>query len=347
MRQKIAFTLLKPLWSQPLAHKINLIKKSPEVGLFFFSNFNKMHKKSDLFYVIVNPNSGSKKALKDWEKINSLLRKSIIIFDFYLTKQAGDAIVATKNAIENGYRRFIAVGGDGTLNEVINGIFTQKFCNTDEIVVGILPVGTGNDWSRNYYIPKDYKLAIKLLEKQNIIVQDVGLAEISGRKQFFINVAGLGFDALVAKKTNFQKQKGKGSKFSFLLNIFSTINNYKAISSKIILTDKTFNVDLFSMSIGICRYNGGGMLQLPKAIPDDGLFDVTIIKKISIFDLILNIKKLYDGNILKHPNVINLRTNKLSVISKYNLLLETDGETLETGSYEFSIIPKAIKLIIK
>lgn len=306
-----------------------------------------IHKNTDKFYVIVNPNSGAKKAQKDWKIINALLNKSNVNFDFYFTKSAGDAVNETINAVKKGYRKFISVGGDGTLNEIINGLFKQEICNTNQFIVGIIPVGTGNDWCRHYKIPINYKHSIKIIEKLNTIVQDVGLVKISGRKQFFINVAGIGFDALVAQKTNFQKQIGKVSKLSFLLNIFSTLNEYKSKLTKIVTNGKSFEIDLFSMNVGICKYNGGGMLQLPEAISDDGLFDITIIKNVTIFNLIKSIKKLYDGNILKHPQVINLRTKEVSIINKNKHLLETDGETHEIGDYEFSIIPKAIKMIIK
>jgi len=305
-----------------------------------------MGKKLDKFFIIVNLNSGSGKTKKDWEKINYLLSKSNIIYDVYFTKKNGDAVKITIQAVEKGYRKFISVGGDGTLNELINGLFIQKFCKTYQFIVGIIPVGTGNDWCRYYNFPKNYHEAIKIIENQNLFVQDVGVVEISGRKQYFINVAGIGFDALVAHKTNIQKQKGKGSKFSFLFNIFSSIKNYKAKFSKIIANENSYEIELFSMNVGICKYNGGGMMQLPNAVSNDGLFDVTIIKKISFFDLMRNIKKLYDGNILKHPKVINFKTDSLSVINNNNLLLETDGENVEIGNYNFSIIPNSIKMII-
>jgi YegS/Rv2252/BmrU family lipid kinase len=305
------------------------------------------NKNLNKFYIVVNPNAGAGKTNRDWRKINSLLNNSKLTFDIYFTKYAGDAINAVVNAVENGYRKFIALGGDGTLNEIINGLFSQNICDANEFAVGMIPVGTGNDWCRTYNIPVDYKKAIKIIEEQKIFVQDIGLVEISGKKQYFINVAGLGFDAAVAHKTNIKKQKGKGGKLSYLISIFSVLNKYKSKITKIITSEESIEIDLFSMNVGICKYNGGGMLQLPEAVPDDGLFDVTIIKNVSKFELIRNINKLFDGNILKHPKVINLRTNNLNIINNQDLLLETDGESNAIGNYKFSIIPKAMKVFIK
>src|SRR5690606_32385111 len=116
-----------------------------------------------------------------------------------------------------GYREFIIVGGDGTLNEVINGIFAQKDLDPIEITIGMIPVGTGNDWCRMFGIPFNYHEAVKTILKGKTFIQDVGkvyfLRQQQQYKRYFINIAGIGFDAVVAKKGNDLKEQGKSSIF--------------------------------------------------------------------------------------------------------------------------------------
>ncbi len=306
------------------------------------------------WYVIVNPHAGSKKARADWPEIRKILIKKNFDFESVYTERRYHATELTIQAIEGGYRHLIVVGGDGTLNEVVNGVFKQTLIPTTDITIGVVSVGTGNDWGRMYKMPSKYKKQIKVIRKGNTILQDVGQVTHNyadeAHKHFFINIAGMGFDALVAKKTNIAKQRGIGGAFMYLLNLVIGLFqfNHNIISIKngnnIIFSGK-----VFSMSIGICSYNGGGMKQLPMAIPDDGLFDVTVIRKISKVKIVRNIGNLYDGSFLKLKEVETFTGSEFEVIStpKCSLYLETDGESLGNSPLYFRIIPKAARLIIK
>lgn len=306
------------------------------------------------WYVIVNPHAGSKKALADWPEIRQILNKKNFDFQSIFTEYQYHATELTKNAIEDGYRNFIVVGGDGTLNEVVNGVFKQFQVPTADITIGVVSVGTGNDWGRMYNMPSKYKKQIKSIKKGNTILQDVGkvLHHYQDNKQdhYFINIAGMGFDALVAKKTNIAKQRGIGGAFMYLFNLviglFQFNHNNITIESS---GEEIFKGKVFSMSIGICSYNGGGMKQLPNAIPDDGLFDVTVIRKTSKMKIIRNINNLYDGSFIELDEVETFVGSefKITSIPKKSVHLETDGESLGHSPLYFSIIPRAINLIVK
>ena len=125
--------------------------------------------------VIVNPHAGSNKCKHNWPKISKLLNAAKFEMDIVYTERQFHAIEIVKQRIEeDGFRKILTVGGDGTLNEVVNGVFKQKRFKTTEITLGLITVGTGNDWGRMYEMPESYKKQVKMLEKGYTFLQDVG-----------------------------------------------------------------------------------------------------------------------------------------------------------------------------
>lgn len=309
---------------------------------------NIKEKKKD-WLVIVNPNAGRQKGSRDWKKIKPLLVKHDFIFHEIFTERPGHATEISKKHIEEGYKRIIIVGGDGTLNEVINGLFLQNLYPTTEIIFGMIPIGTGNDWSRMLNIPGDYEEAILSIKECKTFIQDAGIVSYrnddNSVDRYFVNIAGLGFDAVVTKKANRLKEKGKGGPFLYFATIFSSLMNYRHVNAVINIDGKNYSNKIFSMNIGIGKYNGGGMMQVPGAIADDGLFDLTVIKKMSKPNIILSLRKLYNGNIVHHPRVETYTGKSISIDSDTKILLETDGESLGHTPMEFQIIPKSVQVI--
>lgn len=299
--------------------------------------------------VIVNPNAGTRKGIRDWKEISHLLTKSAIEFEHVFTEGIGHAIKITTESIMAGYRRFIVVGGDGTLNEVINGIFLQSEVPSLEFVVGMIPVGTGNDWGRMYGISSDYHKAVKAIAESHTSLQDVGVAFYqnghSEATRYFINAAGIGFDAEVVRKTNVDKQHGKGGFLIYLINLISSLAGYNAQRVSIDVDGIQREGDIFSMSIGICRYTGGGMIQAPNALPDDGLLDITIIKKIGRLEVLQNIPRLFNGTIARNPKVELLQGKNITISAEKDIYLEADGETLGHSPFRFGLLPVAVRTI--
>jgi YegS/Rv2252/BmrU family lipid kinase len=303
--------------------------------------------------VIVNPNSGKRRGEKDWPEIAALLTEAGFEFTAFFTEHRGHAMAITKEQIqENGFRQIIVVGGDGTLNEVANGIFNQQVVATTDITVGMIMLGTGNDWGRMYNLREKYKKAVKTLRKNRLFVQDVGVVTYhDGEKEqrrYFVNMAGLGYDALVAEMTNHMKDKGGGGTFAYLLNLLKGLFRYHHAFLEVEIDGGIiYRGPVFSMSVGICKYNGGGMMQLPNAIPDDGMLDVTIFKKVTKLTVVRNLKKLYSGKFTGLPFVITGRGKTVRILSasQNHSFLETDGESLGHSPFHFEIIPSGFKVI--
>lgn len=311
---------------------------------------DKLHN-SKKWFVVVNPNAGNRKILRDWGKINHTMEKLKMDFDFVMTRKAEHAIELTSEALKQGYKKYIAVGGDGTLNEVANALLKHDGFNINDYVIGLIPVGTGNDWGRMFNIPNNYKQAIQTIIEGNVFVQDVGNISYynsnAQKQRYFVNIAGMGFDAMVAQKTNRQKAAGKGNALSYFVNLFSSLFQYKARIIQVEIDDDKYNFNTFSMSTGICKYNGGGMMQLPNAIPDDGLLDVTIIKKIGLGTLLAQLRNLYTGQFIKHPKVATFQAKSVRISSKKSgFMMEADGESLGQAPLVVGIQPKALKMIV-
>lgn len=299
--------------------------------------------------VIVNPNAGNGKGRKDWEIIAALLRKSEINFSVKFTERKSQAIDFTIESIAAGYRKIITVGGDGTLNEVVNGVFSNNSCPTNAISLGLIPVGTGNDWGRMFGIPLDYEKAVGIIKENKQLVHDIGVVSFFiGSEKFirqFINIAGLGFESVVVRRTNIQKDKGRGGKLIYFYNLVMSLLSYKNTKAEVIIDGVKINADVFSINVGNGRYCGGGMRQTPNALPDDGLLDVTIINGMGKFEIIRNLKILYDGSILNHPKIDGYKCKSLKVNSDSILYAEADGESLGHTPVEFKIIPASINVI--
>ncbi len=300
---------------------------------------------------IVNPNAGTRKGEKDWLIISRHLRENQIRFREFFTRQKEHAVSITRECIREGYRKFIVIGGDGTLNEVVNGIFQQTEVAAGEFTLGMIPVGTGNDWCRMFNIPFKYKKAVKLIRKHNTFIQDVGRVRYrsSGEEhtRYFINVAGMGYDAVVAAKTNRDKAHGRGGPLIYLKNLFTSLLFYTHSRTSIFLDDdeRPRQSQTFSLSVGICKYNGGGMMQLPDAIPDDGILNVTLIKKLGKFSVLKEVKNLYDGSFIHHPKVATYTAKRIRIDSDPAIQLEVDGESLGHSPFEFDILPRSLRFI--
>lgn len=302
------------------------------------------------WFLLVNPNAGIRKGAKDGPGICRILEQENIPFDCQYSQYRNHAIYLAKEAVELGYRRILVAGGDGTLNEVINGIFLQQVCPVNEIILGMIPVGTGNDWGRMFEIPFDYRQAILKIKREKLFKQDVGKVTYHRKNvvqvRYFINVAGMGYDALVAKKTNLLKEKGRGGPLTYLYFVFASLFQYRFMEAVIEVDGKTeFKGEIFSMNVGICRFNGGGMMQVPYAIPDDGLMDVTLIKKAPKWMVVRYANKLYNGTLVDLPIVQTYRGKTIRIRSAGKIFLEVDGESLGHTPLTYDTIPRCLTII--
>ncbi len=306
-------------------------------------------KLTDDWLAIVNPNAGNGKGRKDQSRIAGLLEKNGIGFRMVVTAGKGHAIELTREYIGKGYRNFISIGGDGTLNEIVNGIFSQEICSPASCTIGKIPVGTGNDWGRMFSIPLVYEGAVGVIKERRTLKHDIGVIDYrngdADERRYFINIAGLGFESVVVAKTNRQKEKGKSSRAIYFYNLLSSLIAYRNTEAEITIDGKTIKQKVFSINVGNGRYCGGGMRQTPEALPDDGMFDITVIKEIGRIEIIKSLRLLYDGTVLSHPRIDGYRSTGLTVSSGSILQLEADGESLGHTPATFSIIPSAVNIV--
>ncbi|MGB1205902.1 MAG: diacylglycerol/lipid kinase family protein [Chitinophagales bacterium] len=300
------------------------------------------------WFVVVNPQSGSGRGKKFWKKkAEKKLIKANIAYQAKLTTYQGHAIVLVTEAIRNGFRKIIAVGGDGTYNEVVNGIFLQQHTKTEHITLAVLAIGTGNDWIKTMNIPKNVDKAIDIIQHGVPYMQDIGLASYhkKGKKyqRYFLNVAGIGFDAYIAQ--NIEASGKRFGKFSYLTELILGMFKYK--NSLIHIKNETVDTEerIFMMAVGLCQYFGDGMRIAPNAIPNDGLFDITLIKDVTKMDVVKELRYLYNGN-FQNPKIETSRTDFISVDSKEDVYLQLDGEVLGVCPIAFEIIPSSLKVLV-
>ncbi|MDR2467015.1 MAG: diacylglycerol kinase family lipid kinase [Prevotellaceae bacterium] len=302
--------------------------------------------------VIVNPKAGLGYGLRDWPIISNLMNKRGVEFTCVFTEKKYHAVELTVKAVNDGYRKIVAVGGDGTVNEIVNGIFIQKQVATTEVLLAVIPVGTGNDWVRMYGIPKHYSEAVKAIVETNTVCQDVGLityceTRITHRR-YMANVAGIGFDAIANRYFNKMKDEGRKGRGLYVIGAVKALLKYKSKRFRIKLDDEVFFDDyMFNASIGIGPYNGGGMNPMPAAVFDDGLIDITIVRKINKFWMIGSFGKLYNGRIYTHPRVLASQAKRIEVESFPPSPIEIDGEALGFSPFVFEIVPRSITVVVK
>lgn len=294
--------------------------------------------------VILNPFAGKKKATKHKDQIFKLLDRYKISYKPFFTEHVGHAIGLTKKLIEDGQRKFIGIGGDGTMNEIVNGIFEQNAVKPTEVALAFIPVGSGNDWVRTVGIPHDYEGAIKTIKTGSFFLHDVGKVtyqEGAGRKaRYFANIAGIAYDAFVVQRVN-KKKSG-----NYKMTVLSSLLKYKPQVVKLILDDKeVLNEIVFSGAIGHGRFNGKGMMQLPDAMPDDGVFDLTIYHECTKMQVVKNTNKLYDGSFVKLPFISQHTAAKIRIESETPVYVETDGEELGHSPIEIEMLTRSLKII--
>jgi len=297
------------------------------------------------WFVIVNPISGNLKFSTIWRKIQLLLDVRKINYSFAVTLYSRHEVELVQNAIQKGFRNIISVGGDGTLHHVVNGIMIQRYVKSSNITIGVIPLGTGNDWIKTYNIPNNIEKAIELIHHKKTILQDIGVANTENNKVFYFNnVAGLGYDGYTVNKL--KKLKSFGA-VAYLLSGLAGFLFYKKTVFKINFNSKSIETNCLMTMVGVCKFSGGGMQFTKDVNTTDGLLDITIVKNLNIFDLISNIKKLYNGHIVHHKKVETYKTDLITVIPQASKpYIQADGELIGVGKVTFKIISKAINFVI-
>lgn len=304
---------------------------------------------NEKWYVIVNPAAGNGAGARHWRKIKPILRKALPNSVFVLTKRRDHARELATEAIRQGYRHLLGVGGDGTNNEVVNGILAQKEVPVSAIIYTLLPVGTGNDWVRTHGIPYKIENWLKMLAAGKLMLHDVGLVHFIKNgvqdHRYFVNVAGLAYDAFVVEYADRYK-KWIIHKLLYLLMVVRCLFLYRLPKAKVIFDNKTDEDFYYTINIGIAKYSGGGMRLVPHADPTDGLLALTLARKVSKLGVLLNTYRFYNGTLDQHPKIDIYQAKNIRVEPIDFIQLELDGELVGQAPVTFSILEKALQVVI-
>ena len=298
---------------------------------------------SNRWFAIINPTSGNGSSKQKWPQIKSLLQSYNFDFDFGFTEHENHSPELLQQAIENGVLNIICIGGDGTLHNIVNGIMNQTIVPSNEINIGVIPIGTGNDWVKTHNIPNDFEKAIQLIKNGNKKTQDLGEIEFLNEDRkpvYFNNLAGVGFDGFVVSKVHKYKHFGA---LAYLTGAVLGLFSFKNFKSKVVVDNTEINSKTLMVLVGLCNYSGGGMQLTKDANPFDGLFDISIAKNIGKLDIIKNLTKLFNGKIVNHRKVETLKSDSITItIDEENLpFIQADGELIGKGNIHVSIVPKA------
>ena len=281
--------------------------------------------KNKKYMLVVNPEAGSGKTMKVLPQIENILRIKKIDYEFHFTQEPMHATELVKE-IGNRFDVLVSVGGDGTINEVINGVPDFK------IPFGMIPIGTGNDFARSCCVPHDsIDEAVQILLNHD--VKNIDIGEVNGRK--FVNVLGMGFEGQVnwnARKINFIKGATR-----YILGIGYTLFAYNRIPMKLTLDGKVYDEDIYLVSVGNGWNVGGGLQLTPYAKLDDGVFDVCYVKNISKWRIISNFSKLTKGTINELDEIETYNAKHVKVESTVDIPFHFDGEIFDSKIKELDI----------
>lgn len=283
--------------------------------------------------IIINPIAGGSKTSTLWPDIERRIKKLRIEYHSVFTQGVGHATELAKAAIKEGFKKIFVVGGDGTLNEVINGI------DLNQTTVGIIPTGSGNDLAKMIGL-KDINDGLVSFQHQN--KRSIDLGKMRGR--YFVNNLGIGFDAQVAKRAQILKVSRGG--MDYLVSVLSILYGFKAFQIEVVADGYRFCGKIMSLCMGNGQSHGGMFLLTPQAIIDDGLLDICIIQELSKTKFLLNIPKAIKGTHGCLREVKMFKTNKIIVRSDKNLFVHLDGEVLlePIKEIEAEVLPRSLEV---
>lgn len=291
------------------------------------------------FAVIVNPKAAGGKAIKQLPKISRVASTIAPEYLLHVTSSIEDARLRAREFADLGVERIVAVGGDGTFNEVANGMIESE----NRPSLGIVPAGTGCDLPRSLGIPSSIEEALVFALTSEAHSMDVGLAKTSTVERHFLNVAGLGFDAKVADRA--QRNKFLHGKTAYMAALVQSLTDFGYIDVHIEVNGTEIDTKAVFVSIANAQYLAGGFHFAPMARVDDGLLDLAIIDDISLPGFVKAVPSVVRGRHLGNPHWRHLTATRVKVSAATPALVQLDGEIAGTSPAEFSIIPRAIDVV--
>lgn len=302
--------------------------------------------------VVINPASAGGHTMHRWGHGEHMLRALGIAFDAHVTTAPGSATLAVRDALRDGARRIVAVGGDGTLNEVVNGFFDEHGAPLGaHAAVCVVPSGSGGDFGRSAYIPKSPARALRALLSQQTRSIDAGRIDFDdGSRRFFVNVADCGVGGEVVARVNRSRVKGGGMRGSavFLYQSLATLLRYGGLDVAVTVDGRLIERRVQSVVVANGRYFGGGMRIAPDAELDDGLFDIVIVESAGRVRTIRGVPSLYRGTHVRRPQVEVCRARQVRIDhGDTPLLFDVEGEQVGQTGATVTCLPGALRLCVE
>ena len=299
------------------------------------------------WHIIANPTLLNGHRVVIEQNILKQLEENSIRYTLHVADDGERSGQTAERLCKEGKRHLMMMGGDGSINEIVNGIY-RSGVDTEEVNLATIPLGTGNDFCRTLGYPKAEGF-VSFLKEGEFRPTDVGIVEtvkdgtVTAARRF-INIAGFAFDAAVINET----VHGKPKLFPdavYLLKLVKVLFSYKATRVTVTTEAGSYSDELFTIACGNAQYNGNGMRQVPMADPHDGLLDLVTIRKIRPLKVVANVKNLFSGKHINLPEVKVTRTSYVELTSDQPLLGEVEGEMLATGNYRIRMEEKRINIL--
>lgn len=302
--------------------------------------------------VVVNPASAGGRTARHWPAIRAALERAGVAFDHRLTTGPGDATAIAAEALRRGAERIVAVGGDGTLNEVVNGCFAADGVPLrPSATVALVPSGTGGDFRRTLGIPTAFDACAALLAADHRRPLDVGRIDYDGgesRRRYFVNIADCGIGGEVVARVNRSGKQGSG-KLTFLYHSLVALLTFPGTRLRVKVDDRVRHGRFGNVVVANGRYFGGSMLVAPQADCGDGLFDVVLFAHRPRVRALTEIRRLYDGSHLGRPGVELLRGERV-VITPLDVVrpaqFDVDGEQVGQAPAELVCLRHALRVCV-
>ena len=295
--------------------------------------------------VIVNPASGRPDGGRGWSAIEQALQRAELCFDVTHTQHPGHGETLARQALRDGRRHIVAVGGDGSVNEIVQGILTAGLPDTRAVTLAVAPHGTGNDWARSLRITRDPSRIAAVVAAEQTMLHDVGFIdfpEAGGIRRWFINVAGAGYDAYVSERV----PRPVPSAFTYLRVALNGLATYRSPDFRITAGTETIAGRLLLAFVANARFCGNRMHVAPTASMDDGLLDVLAVNELSLLQVLPKLLKLYRGRILGDRAVRHLRASTVRIETLPPVAVQADGQIVGRTPAEFGVQRQALRVVI-
>ena len=297
--------------------------------------------------VIYNPKAGTRKVQKRWKEIKEYMDQKGVAYDYVQSEGFGSVERLAGILANNGYTTIVVVGGDGALNDAINGIMLSNAEHKEDIAIGIIPNGIGNDFARYWDIGMDYKQAVDWIIKNRHRKIDVGFCNFydgeKHQRRYFLNAINIGFGARIVKVTDGTKRFWGVKFLSYLAAFFLLFFERNLYRMHLRINDEHIRGRIMTVCVGsACGYG-----QTPSAVPYNGWLDVSVIYRPQLLQTMSGVWMLIQGRILNHKVVKSYRTKKVKVLRAKNAAVDLDGRILPKHfPLEIGILPEKITLII-